>query len=112
MTSFEFHEKKTQFSLLFTHFNENIDDDDDDGKKERRRKNQITRKNVIKILLFSHCDLFSLIPVNSFIFNISRKIYIKKIENIFQNKCVIEILLQYFLVVDRINLKIFQYIQS
>jgi hypothetical protein len=48
--------------------------------RKRRRKNQITRRNVIKILLFSHCDLFSF-TIFYFRSSLSEHV-IKKIERI------------------------------
>lgn len=77
----------SQFSLPFTQFNEH-----EKRGKRRRKKNQITRRNVIKILLFSHCDLFSF---SIFYFRISLSLSLslehvikKDWKNIFQNKCV------------------------
>lgn len=109
--------QNTIFTSIHSHFNEHTATLREEKNGERRRKNQITRKNVIKILLFSQCDLYSFTfltppPVYSFIPTSHEyiKIY-KKIENIFQNKCVMEIPLR-CLLVDRINLSIFLFIEN
>lgn len=109
--------QNTIFTSIHSHFNEHTATLREGKNGERRRKNQITRKNVIKILLFSQCDLYSFTfltppPVYSFIPTSHEyiKIY-KKIENIFQNKCVMEIPLR-CLLVDRINLNIFLFIEN
>lgn len=49
--------QNTIFTSIHSHFNEQ--QNMATRRWMRRRKNQITRKNVIKILLFSHCDLYS-----------------------------------------------------